>query len=85
MVTTKRGLDASDVFRLFSFLEQAHVVTPTIATVRRSVELCCMYQLSFWDACIFAAAEAGNCRTILAEDFQIGRAYSGIRVVDPFA
>jgi len=40
--------------------------------------------LSFRDAVIVEAALAGGCRTLCSEDFQHGRAFGPMRVVDPF-
>ena len=41
--------------------------------------------ISFWDALIVEAALAGGCRTLYSEDFQHGRAFGPLRVVNPFA
>jgi predicted nucleic acid-binding protein len=41
--------------------------------------------ISFWDALIVEAALAGGCRTLYSEDFQHGRSFGPLRVVDPFA
>jgi predicted nucleic acid-binding protein len=40
--------------------------------------------VSFWDALIVEAALAGGCRTLYSEDFQHGRAFGSLRVVNPF-
>ena len=40
--------------------------------------------LSYWDALILAAAEHTGCRFLLSEDFQDGRDFGGVRVVNPF-
>jgi len=40
--------------------------------------------VSFWDALIVAAAERARCRWLLSEDFQPGREFGGITVVNPF-
>jgi predicted nucleic acid-binding protein len=40
--------------------------------------------VSFWDALIVEAALAGGCRTLYSEDFQHGRAFGPLRVVNPF-
>lgn len=42
------------------------------------------YSLSYWDALIVAAAEAGGCAEILSEDLADGALYAGIRVRNPF-
>ena len=40
--------------------------------------------ISFWDALIVEAALAGGCRTLFSEDFQHGRAFGPLRVLNPF-
>jgi predicted nucleic acid-binding protein len=40
--------------------------------------------ISFWDALIVEAALTGGCRTLYSEDFQDGRAFGPLRVVNPF-
>ena len=41
-------------------------------------------QLSYWDALILAAAERCGARYLLSEDFQGGRDYAGVKVLNPF-
>jgi len=41
-------------------------------------------QLSFWDGLIVAAAERTRCRFLLSEDFQAGREFGFIKVLNPF-
>lgn len=41
-------------------------------------------QLSYWDALIVAAAQRSGARYLLSEDFQGGREFDGIRVLNPF-
>ena len=43
------------------------------------------YLLSWWDALIVAAAQAGDCRVLLTEDLQHGQRFGRVRVIDPFA
>jgi predicted nucleic acid-binding protein len=38
----------------------------------------------FWDASILASAESMGCGYLLSEDFQEGREFSGVTVVNPF-
>jgi predicted nucleic acid-binding protein len=40
--------------------------------------------VSYWDSLIVAAAETMNCKYLLSEDFQEGREFAHIAVVDPF-
>ncbi len=41
-------------------------------------------QITFWDAMIVSAAERVGCRWLLSEDFQTGRQFAGLTVVNPF-
>jgi predicted nucleic acid-binding protein len=43
------------------------------------------FMISFWDANILAAAVASGAQELWSEDFQAGRAYHGVRVINPFA
>lgn len=40
--------------------------------------------VSYWDSLILAAAEQAGCSWMLSEDFQTGRAYGPVTVVNPF-
>ena len=42
-------------------------------------------QLSYWDALIVAASQRSGARYLLSEDFQSGRQYDEVLVVNPFA
>lgn len=42
-------------------------------------------QLPYWDALIVAAAEHAGCDFLLSEDFQAGRSFGSLTVVNPFA
>lgn len=41
-------------------------------------------QTSYWDSLILAAAELAGCTVLLSEDFQAGRRFDEIEVVNPF-
>lgn len=41
-------------------------------------------QLTHWDALIVAAAERSGCRWLLSEDFQEGRRFGIVTVINPF-
>jgi predicted nucleic acid-binding protein len=41
-------------------------------------------QVPWWDSLILASAERLDCAILLSEDFQSGRDYAGIKVVNPF-
>ncbi|HYL38544.1 MAG TPA: PIN domain-containing protein [Bryobacteraceae bacterium] len=41
-------------------------------------------RLAFWDAMIVATAERTHCRWLLSEDFQSGRRFGSVTVLNPF-
>jgi predicted nucleic acid-binding protein len=40
--------------------------------------------VAFWDAMIVAAAERSHCRWLLTEDFQSGRQFGAVTILNPF-
>ena len=60
------------------------VVALDLTLVRRAVETCGRYQISYWDALIIAAAERADCTRIFSEDLNAGQLYNGVVVVNPF-
>jgi len=72
------------ILRQLVLLEELNVVQQSPALIRRAVEIKAAYQISFWDACIIAAAEYAKCSVILSEDMNAGQFYSGIVMQNPF-
>jgi len=66
-------------------LESLEIVVVKPALVRRALEVCGMYGISYWDALILSAAEQSGCTRILSEDLNAGQVYCGIACVNPFA
>lgn len=52
-------------------------------TTRNALAAVERYQLSFWDALIWATASAHGVPRILFEDFQHGRRVEGVEYVNP--
>ena len=77
--------DAAVVLRQLTLLDVFRIIAPSSAMVRRGVEIRSAYRISFWDACIVAAAEVADCDCILSEDLNTGQFYAGVKVMNPFA
>jgi predicted nucleic acid-binding protein len=60
------------------------VLEPTLRLFDESLELCARYQISYFDACIVAAAAEMGCTTVNSEDLNHGQTYNGVQVVNPF-
>jgi len=56
----------------------------TIGMIERAWNWTDQAQISFWDGLIVAAAERTRCRFLLSEDFQTGREFGSVTVVNPF-
>lgn len=66
-------------------LSQFVVLYPTEALVRTALRGAAAYGLPWFDAHLWAYAEHYGLDTILTEDFQTGRLYGTVRIVDPFS
>lgn len=60
------------------------VVYPTPEVVRAALHAVSAYQLAWFDAHLWAYAAVHGLAEILSEDFEHGRHYGRVRVVDPF-
>ena len=61
------------------------VLYPTDNLVRSALRAADTYQLSWYDALIWAYADTNGIEEILSEDFQPDRLYGSVRVINPFA
>ena len=66
-------------------LRQFPILFPNEAVVRQAVRGCAAYQLSWFDAHLWAYAEYYGLDEILTEDLQHDRLYGSVRAVNPFA
>lgn len=60
------------------------VVVNDGASVLEAIRLEARYRISFWDALIVAAANAGGAVTLLSEDLSHGQQYGAVTVRNPF-
>jgi predicted nucleic acid-binding protein len=66
-------------------LSQFEVLYPTEAVFRTALRGAAAYQLSWFDAHIWAYAEHYGLALILSEDFEHDRLYGTVRTLNPFA
>jgi len=59
-------------------------VDTSLGLIQRAWLLSDEAQVAYWDALILAAAERAGCPWLLSEDFQAGRQYGAVSVVNPF-
>ena len=67
-----------------SMLLTFDVLYPDAALVRTALRGMAAYGLSWFDAHLWAYAEHFGCPILYSEDFQHGRVYGSVRVVNPF-
>lgn len=77
--------DADDARTLVRDLTAWQPLAVDLALLERGWRLEARYSLSWWDALIVAAAQAGECRVLLTEDLQHGHRFGRVRVINPFA
>ncbi len=65
-------------------LSQFRVLYPNDAVLRTALRGAAAYQLSWFDAHMWAYAEHYGLGVLLSEDYQVGRMYGTVRVVNPF-
>ena len=70
--------EAEDLLNLYPILY------PSEPLVRLALRGAAAYQLNWFDAHLWAYAEHHGIPTLHSEDFQSGRTYGTVRVVDPF-
>jgi predicted nucleic acid-binding protein len=65
-------------------LSQFEILYPTEAVVRLAIRGAATYQLSWFDAHMWAYAEHYGLEELISEDFQHGRMYGEVRIRNPF-
>jgi predicted nucleic acid-binding protein len=72
------------LLQLERFMLQFDVVWPDMNVLRTAIHGAAMYGLPWFDALLWAHAEAHGIPQIVSEDFEHGRHYGRTRVVNPF-
>jgi predicted nucleic acid-binding protein len=65
-------------------MAQFPVLFPNAALVRTALQGAAAYQLSWFDAHLWAYAEHYSLEEIVSEDFEHGRLYGSVRIRNPF-
>ncbi|MBA3507873.1 MAG: PIN domain-containing protein [Betaproteobacteria bacterium] len=65
-------------------LAQFPVVYPTENTLRTALRGAALYRMSWFDAHLWAYADERGLDTLWSEDFEHGRLYGRVKVIDPF-
>ncbi len=82
--TRKLKVPAEEARFLAGALQEWRPVDSSALLMERAWHWVDEAQVPYWDALIVAAAEVSGCRYVLSEDFQEGRRFEGVEVVNPF-
>lgn len=74
-------LDAKDVIQSFRNMETV-AINP--GDIDHAIDGSILWQVSFWDALIIAAASKARCEILYTEDLNDGQVYGDVRVCNPF-
>jgi predicted nucleic acid-binding protein len=83
-VTRKLKVDAAVARRQVELLAEFDVVIPDVSDVLAAIDLHRLHQCSYWDGLVLRCAQQAGCRILLTEDFQTGRTFDGVLIVNPF-
>jgi len=83
--TRKLGVEVEIARRKTEIFGRLHLVNLGLEDVLGAIDLLRLHQLSFWDALVVRAALVSECSRLLSEDFQAGRRFDRLEVVNPFA
>jgi len=78
-------LDAKATRDIVSDYLAWHVVVNGGDSILEALDLEARYQVSFWDALVIQAAQAGGAELLYSEDLSDGQTYGRVRVVNPLA
>ena len=84
-VTRKKLMPVADaVAQIDDWQQLFPVVAAKPATLTRAFAAVKRYQLSFWDALLWATIREAGITTLLSEDFQHEQQIDGVRIINPF-
>ena len=80
----KMGLGAADAREIVEQLSHWRPVDTSMGLVQEAWQWMDDAQLTYWDALILAAAHRCGARYLLSEDFQEGRKFGAVQILNPF-
>jgi len=80
----KMGLGAELARQRTIFFSKFILFQPSLDDVYGAIDLYRLHGLPYWDAAILRAAIQSGASTLYTEDFQHGRRFDGVEIVNPF-
>jgi predicted nucleic acid-binding protein len=78
------ALSAERTLAWLERLEKLPFVDTDIHLVKAAALICERYRISYWDACVLAAADRLGAPILYTEDLNHGQSYGAVRVENPF-
>jgi len=82
--TSKLKLEKIFVKNIVHNFQNMEVVTIDPQIIEQAIDISIIFQLSFWDSLIVAAAERAKCDFLVSEDLNAGQSIRGIKIINPF-
>lgn len=84
LLKKKFGIPLATVVGLVTDLLTLEVALPQSEDTMEALEFMHRFGVTFWDGLILAAAKRTGCAVLYSEDFQDGRVYDTVKIVNPF-
>lgn len=84
LLSKKFGMERAIVFDLVKDLLALEVAPMRGEDTLTALRFIDEFGVSFWDALILATAKREGCDVLYSEDFQHGRTYDTVKVINPF-
>lgn len=82
--TSKLKLEKIVVKNIVHSYQNMEIVTIDPQIIEQAIDISIIFQLSFWDSLIVAAAEQAKCEYLISEDLNNGQNIRGIKIINPF-
>jgi predicted nucleic acid-binding protein len=82
--TSKLKLDKILIKNIVHGYNNMEIVLIDLSIIEQAIDISVIFQLSFWDSLIVAAAEKANCEYLITEDLNNNQKIRGIRIINPF-
>ncbi len=84
LLSKKFGVPRATVADVVKDLQALQVIALRGEDTLTALQFIGEFGVSFWDALILASATREGCRVLYSEDFQHGRVYDTVKVMNPF-
>lgn len=83
-LTSKLKIDNIVAKNLVHNYNNMEIITIDLLVIEQAIDISVLFQLSFWDSLILAAAEHAHCTYLISEDLNHGQRIRGIEILNPF-